>query len=380
MLQDGHYTLWTSGPIAQTVELADDSAAAKYDLGNGDGHHPFRPRFYATFWPSTRQVSVRYVGENGKTTELEDLAYALTLTLGKTSPQNVYSIDLSGGESNKLHWSMSNWTKVFWIGGEPQQKIDIDNNLAYLESTHYIPNFDPGISISPSAIDEEYRQWLARPNDLYDGTWNRKGIWQTGMATAGGRPEIAPYPQWTAMWLYSGDWRMRQMALGTANLASAWSVNLRESDPTRNFLRTDPPGAGTGIGRTISISDRKTIALYRPDMLAWSGTKPEDRVTMVGPVSQKWSFDGAHQPAPFYPQYILTGDPYYLNEMYMWAGFSAARYSVGDSPKSRGPTGAEGAIGDELRGAGWVVRNRAEAAFAAPDGSARKGLFPLSHQ
>ena len=237
MLQDGHYTLWTSGPIAQTIELADDSAAAKYDLGNGDGHRPFRPRFYATFWPSTRQVSVRYVGENGKTTELEDLAYTLTLKLGKTSPQNVYTIDLTGRRDNKLHWSMSNWTKVFWLGGEPQQKIDIDNNLAYLEATHYIPNFDPNISVSPAAIEAEYRRWLTRPNDLYDGTWNRKGIWQSGMGTAGGRPEIAPYPQWTVMWLYSGDWRMRQMALTTADLASAWSVNLRESDPTRNFLR-----------------------------------------------------------------------------------------------------------------------------------------------
>ena len=375
MLQDGHYTLWTSGPIAQTVELADDSAAAKYDLGNGDGHRPFRPRFYATFWPSARQVNVRYVGENGKTTELEDLAYTLTLSLGRNSPQQVYSIDLSGSESDKLHWSMSNWTKVFWIGGEPRQQIDIDNNLAYLNSTHYIPNFDSHILISSSAIEGEYRHWLARPNDLYDRTWNKKGIWQTSMGTAGGREEIAPYPQWTVLWLYSGDWRMRQMALGTANLASAWSVNLRESDSTRNFLRTDPPGAGTGIGRTIAISDRKTIALYRPDMLTWSGTKPEDRVTVVGPVSQKWHFDGAHQPAPFYPQYILTGDPYYLNEMYMWAGFSAARYSVSNSPKSRGPTGAEGAIGDELRGAGWVLRNRAETAVAASDGTPEKTYF-----
>ena len=43
MLQSGHYTLWTSGQIAQTIELADDGAAATYDLGNGDGHHPFRP-------------------------------------------------------------------------------------------------------------------------------------------------------------------------------------------------------------------------------------------------------------------------------------------------------------------------------------------------
>ena len=287
MLQNGHYTLWTSGQIAQTVELADDSAAATYDLGNGDGHHPFRPRFYATFWPSTHQVNVRYVGENGKTTELEDLAYTLTLTLGKMSPRNVYSIDLTGGADKKLHWSMSNWTKVVWLGGEPTQQIDIDNNLAYLESTHYIPNFDPNITVSPAAIEAEYRRWIAKPNDLYDGTWNGKGIWQAGMGTAGGRAEIAPYPQWTVLWLYSGDWRMRQVALNAANLASAWSVNLRESDPSRNLLRTDSPGAGTGLGHTIAITDRKTDRFAPAGHADLPGTKPEDRVTVVGPVLAK---------------------------------------------------------------------------------------------
>ena len=91
--------------------------------------------------------------------------------------------------------------------------------------------------------------------------------------------------------------------------------------------------------------------------------------------SQKWGFDGAHQPAAFYPQYILTGDPYYLNEMYMWAGFSAARYTGDTHVSGRGPTGAEGGINDQLRGAGWVLRNRAEAAFAAPDRAPEKSYF-----
>ncbi len=75
MLQNGDYQLWTSGPVAQTIMLGDDTAARKYDIGFGDGYHPFRPRFYATFWPATHQVYVRAVGENGLTTELEDLAY-----------------------------------------------------------------------------------------------------------------------------------------------------------------------------------------------------------------------------------------------------------------------------------------------------------------
>ena len=56
MLANGDYKLWTSGPVAQTIMLGDDSAAAKYDIGFGDGYHPLRPRFYATFWPATHQV------------------------------------------------------------------------------------------------------------------------------------------------------------------------------------------------------------------------------------------------------------------------------------------------------------------------------------
>jgi hypothetical protein len=37
MLQNGDYKLWTSGPVAQTIMLGDDTAARKYDIGFGDG-------------------------------------------------------------------------------------------------------------------------------------------------------------------------------------------------------------------------------------------------------------------------------------------------------------------------------------------------------
>jgi hypothetical protein len=378
MLQNGDYKLWTSGPIAQTIELADDTAERKYDLGNGDGYRPFRPRFYATFWPATRQVSIRYVGENGLTTELEDLRYNLVLTLGNASPRTVYTIDLTGSPANnKLHWWLTNWTKIFWEGGAPDQKISIDNNLPYLTATRFFPNYDTSIKMSDTAITRKYSLWSNKPHDLYDATWNGNGIWQSGMGAAGARMEIAPYPDWAIAWIYTGDWSMRVMTLGMADLASAFPANLRESDPTRNLSRDDPPGAGTGLGRTISITNRPSIVLYTQGHVNYPHTKPQDRVTLVGPVSQKWSFDGAHQPSPFYPAYILTGDPYYLNEMYNWAGFSAARYdgSGVNAVSGRGPTGAEGVITDAVRGAGWVIRNRAETAFAAPDSHPEKHYF-----
>ena len=231
MLETGDYKRWTSGPIAQTIELADDTAARKYDLGSGDGYRPFRPRFVATFWPGLKKVHVRFVGENGLTTELSDLRYALALSLGKAAPREVYSIDLTGaGPDGKIHSAMTQWTKQFWIGGEPEARINIDQNLAYLAATKYLPNFDPSSVVSEATISGQDRAFAARPNDIYDATWNKKGKWQSGMATAGSRPDIGPYPEWTTLWLYSGDYRMRRVAVAMADLAGGFPAQLRESD------------------------------------------------------------------------------------------------------------------------------------------------------
>ena len=55
------------------------NSARKYDPGDGDGYCPFRPRFYVMFWPSLNWVQVRFVGENGFTSEIEDLRYNLNV-------------------------------------------------------------------------------------------------------------------------------------------------------------------------------------------------------------------------------------------------------------------------------------------------------------
>jgi hypothetical protein len=383
MLANGDYKLWTAGPVAQTVILADDTATRKYDIGFGDGYHPLRPRFYATFWPATHQVFVRAVGENDNTAELEDLSYKLSISAGQTSPSVVYSGDLSGAP--KQHWALTAWSRSFWLGGTPNPQVNIDNNLAYLESTRFIPNYDPSISVPASAVAAQYARWTGLPHDIYDGAWNR-GLWQSGMPVSGARAELAPYPEWSVLWLYTGDWRMRQVALGLADLAGAFPGNLREGVAGKRLSRADAVGSSTGLGHTMSLTDRASLV---SSLLRYSSTctgvgapfqhcKGDDAVAIVGPYkNQPWSFDGSHQPSPFYPQYILTGDPWYLNEMYLWAGFSAALYNGADtdSASGRGPTGAEGGINDALRGAAWVLRNRAETAFAAPDADPEKAYF-----
>ena len=333
MLQNGDYKLWTSGPVAQTIMLADDTTARKYDIGFGDGYHPFRPRFFATFWPATHQVFVRAIGENGLSTEIEDLAYKLNCNL--VAGKVIYSADLSGTQAThpKLHWAGSRWTRKFWIGGTPSPQVNIDNNLAYLESTRFLPNFDTSITVAPSTVAQEYAFYAQNANDIYDGSWNQptnSTTWQTAMPSTGARQDIAPYPEWTALWLYTGDWRMRQVALGLADQAASWAMHIRETDPTKRLLITDPKGVSpaSGYGLPFSHADRQSafgqLTVGGNGLFNW-GTAA-DNLKLVGPNSDKndpWGWDGAHQPQAFFPQYILTGDPFYLEEMKFWASITA---------------------------------------------------------
>jgi hypothetical protein len=461
MLQNGDYKLWTSGPVAQTIILADDSTAAKYDIGFGDGHKPLRPRFYATFWPATHQVFVRAVVESANPQQVEDAAYRVVITAGAAAPATVYSADLSGrpppphitglridnaagypatytgaiilagapssplpngthftaligseavelsqpsvgrfilwtrglggttraaltnGESvaasrgwPKMHWALTSWTKEFWLGGTPSPEVTIDNSLAYLASTRFVPNYDASIVVTPAALTAQYASWTSHPHDIYDGVWDG-GIWQNIMGNVGARPDIGPYPTWNALWLYGGDWRMRQFALGMADLASSWPAHLRESDPARVGPARGGAGGG-GLGLPVSIVGRPGLFTVAGDMVGDS--TPPDGPTVVGAgynvSADPWSgFQGAHQPAPFYVPYLLTGDPWYLGEAEMWASFSAAFYPNNGLIWGRGPDGTYGAVNDELRGWAWVSRNRGEAAFIAPDNDPMKGYL-----
>jgi hypothetical protein len=388
MLINGDCVPWTQGPIAQTMRCADDSPTRKYDMGFGDGYHPLRPRFDITFW-NTGQTQVRAIMENGLSTEIEDVAYVAAYGAGQ-------SLDLSNTQTTnpKSHWAGSRWTATWWLGGTPTPQVNIDNNLVYLKSTRFLPNFDTSITVSPSAIATEYANYAQNVNAPYDGLWNQptdSTTLQNGMANVGARQDLAPYPMWTALWLYTGDWRMRRVSLGLADQAASYPIHVRETDPTKRFLITDPTGVtpAGGYGRVLSHADRQST-------FGKIGTGPSggnglfnwgiaaDNLKAVGPIGQgnPWSWDGAHQPSYFFPQYILTGDPFYLEEMNFWASLTAfncwgnsANIGQGCGPYPSTGTTYGGAIHDELRGNGWTARNRAETAFANPDGSPEKTYF-----
>lgn len=364
MLDAGNFTYWLQGSVCTSVILADHGANRTYDIGF-DAYKPFRPIFLATFWPGINKVRVRFIGEAANTEEFEDLVYALSLTTGAASPTPVYS------KAPFTHYAGSRWTKEFWIGGAPSA-IAINHNLAYLASTKLVPNYDTSRVVPEATLASVYRTWTSAARDLYDA-----GNWMKAMGGAGGRPDLGPFPAWTVRWLYSGDSRIRDMALGNADLAAAWPIHLREGKTGKYFDAAHTIDAG---GKVISIKARPSlfvgnalgyVTYYYP------GTNTtDDRITLPGTrTNGGWTWDVAHFPEPFYPQYLLTGDFWYLEEMYFWQATAAAH----ENPTAywgRGPTGAYGGCGgSQVREEAWALRGRVHVAAAAPDDAPEKAYF-----
>ncbi len=359
MLSNGDFSYWLKGEVATSILLGDHSINRTYDVGF-DSENSFRPLFYVTFWPATHQVDIRFVGEISNTEHLQNMTYELNLYTGWNNPQLQYN------KPSFTHHAMSRWTKRFWLGGQPP-KVNMDHGLPYLEETTLIPNYNPDRVVSATVINNQYNSWLGAAKDINDG-----GNWQKYMPSTGGRKDIGPYPSWVVQWLYTGDWRMLEQSAGNADLAGAWPMYLREGDPNKYF---DRDSTVLGLGKVISISDRPTFWFTRLD---WHKTEPEDAVVPVGPITNGgWTPDNAHQPDPYSLLYMLTGEYWYLEQLYFWGSFGAANHdgSCTNCVYGRGPTGREGGLPGQVRGQAWLFRTRVRTAMLAPTGTAEKDYF-----
>ncbi len=365
MLNADKFEYWHKGAVMTSVIIADHSAARASDIGF-DANKSFRPIFHATFWPAINKVKVRYIGEIANTEALQDQVYALALKLGNTAPLTVYT------KSSFKHIAASRWTKEFWLGGVPPT-IEINHNLAYLAKTKALPNYDTSRVIPEAALAQAYTDpysgWSLVAKDLYD-----PGNMLKYMGSTGGRDEIGPYPTWTVRWLYTGDRRVQEQTFGNANLSAAFPVHFREGNGAKTF----ESGGTNALGRVLSIQARPTVFLNSGNFyINFQYTDPADKIVPVGAMTDEgWYPDGAHQPDFHSPLYLLTGDYFYLEEMYFWASWGAAFTSPGtDVSYGRGPTATTGGITGEVRSDAWIFRNRAQAAFLAPDGTPEKTYF-----
>ena len=144
-------------------------------------------------------------------------------------------------------------------------------------------------------------------------------------------------------------------------------MHIRESDSSRYF---DSGRTINGFGFPVSIDARPTLTWLS------SGTAPSDAFTRVGTTSQNgWGWDLAHEPGFNYVPYLLTGDWYFLEELYFYASSALLASSPGYCPYCRGNSWGYINYGIQTRGQAWGLRDVAQAAFAAPDGSPQKAYY-----
>jgi len=363
MLADGNCKPWTSGLVAQTMICADRSEKRVYDMGS-DQWRSLHPEFVITFWPATKQVFVRYVGEISNSQALEAFPYDLELTTGKANPQSVYK------QAGVTHSIATRWTRTAWLGGTPEPKVNINHNVGYLAATRYIANYR-SVTIPEGVTASYYDRWLKSDRSI-----NGAGLWKLDMPGVGYHAEIGPMPVWYVNAVFTGDWRDREVMLGQAGLVGAFPLQIREGDPARFADRAKTVPA---IGRTISSFARPrswgldvrenpspdTIIIrspngggfYKPDLYNWHDFQPDE----------------AHEPDPFFVPYILTGDPYYLDGLQLWVGLHSAYLNPDCGPTYR--CGATGVINTEVRGNAWELRNRRHAWAASPDDDPMKAVF-----
>jgi hypothetical protein len=248
------------------------------------------------------------------------------------------------------HYYLTRWRHVTHVGLSPMASVTPD--IGPLNAAGALP---PYLSMVANQVNAPTGANFAIL---------KQGALETNMPAHGGRPELAPYPDWTARYLVHRDATQRAFVLAHGDLSGSWPVHVREAEGSAK--------SGVGAERLISLDQRPTIWLdsrAQSNFLDYVKGTPlpirEYGSTTPGPGQSPLIPDTAHQPSLAYVPYLLTGDRYYAEEMAFWANYSMMRTYPSD-----GVRGAAGILAyNEVRGYAWALRNMADAAAYYPDAS-----------
>ena len=314
---------WLNGHVA-TEWLVD--GALDEDL-----HACFQVRAYQ----GCKRIRVSVAVENCWDTWAGNIRYDVAVTVNGEQVFARQAVD---------HRRLSRWRKVFWVGGQPP--VHVAHDLAYLSATGALPHYDR--MIVPAKPNWAIRAVLAMQGPEWDILG--RGALTAYMPTTGGRPEIAPYPAWAVRYLLTMDPRAKTAVLRSGDLAGSWPIHVRARK----------------TGRVMTLDERPQFWLDQrgKDKPTWKPVrhKPDPKQTRLSP-------DLAHQGSFATIPYLVTGDYYYLEEAYFWAGYCLL--ATWYHPRQ----GGRGILSGQIRGNAWALRNLADAAWIASDGDPEATYF-----
>jgi hypothetical protein len=328
-----------------------------------DRYKSLHPIFVLTFYNGWDGVKAEYILENAWTTRLQDQHYSLVVRNG-------------GGDQFSgpaYHRAQTRWRKVYWDGTNPGA-LNIDFNLPYLVESRALPSYDLSVKVASAAVQADIRRYELSAK----GAINDLGLVVPYMPNAGGRGDIGLFPRWDMVYLYSSDPTLYEAVVNQGHVAAGVPLHFRESAPNLKF---DSLGTVSGFGRPVSADGRpgfisRTIDsggnLLQPVGL----TSNLPRQNASSRRIDNWNIDTAHQPNLLYVPYLLTGDWFFLEELYFWAAYNITNSTSGNCDFCRHDDwGFLNESSTETRGLAWALRSVAHAAFFAPTGSPEQAYF-----
>lgn len=392
-------------------------------------HPKFRLRFFGT---SGYPVEVESIVENMWTTRMQDQKYSVVLKTG--SPlSSAYT------HSTFTQIGRTVWKKHFY-SGTALGNIRIDHNWPYLISTKMFPNYDlsipangydPTVSNSGGNGITSYSEWVSGDKAELGGAGN--GGLNSLVLSVADDSEGAPDQREPLLYLYN------MSTAGTANglAAKAWQMLTAESGANDTSLTSGNISGGAGTWAVLGwfpIHNRElrtsplfgqtaTNYYYCPSMadkdsIGGTGqtcggsatvggysnsaigrnisqhTHPGDQWTSAGGACGQvscssaavgtltdgnWIMDSpncAHWIDFDYEAYILTGNPYYRDEMYQGAAWCFDGASSGQNVYNgnyffTSPWGGN----TSQRALAWAILQASRAAAIAPDGGPEQLYF-----
>ncbi|MBL8027951.1 MAG: T9SS type A sorting domain-containing protein [Fibrobacteres bacterium] len=329
LLSAGKFTYWMKGSLATEFVLR-----GKPKTVDGISTEDVFVQMAVRFYQGVTNARVSFEIENVKKQHKQDVVYDVALSVGNNSSQEVFRQD------SVKQFYMTRWRKIYTWGTTPNE-FSVNYPLPYLISTGLVPGYDTSLIQTESRIASRTTAW----NNSNKGIMGN-GLVMADFGTTGARDEIGPLPRWTAEYLLSMDDRMRTICLGHGDLSGSFSIHLRESDSVR----------------TISIWQYPTVTLMAA-AAQWSDAK-DKLPAATGACTSPFRPDGQHQPDLAYIPYLLSGDYYYLEEMYYWCSWNLLKYNQAYRKYEKGLIAEQS---DGVRGFAWVIRTMAEVAALAPD-------------
>ncbi|WP_367066193.1 hypothetical protein [Oryzisolibacter sp. LB2S] len=324
-----------SGPVATEYTVA----IPFKNKATGTPHPHLTARLHTRMVDGGQRIRTDVVIENTRTWTANpgNMTYSLAI---KRNGSTIFT------QPQFTHYHHARWHKVVWTGSSTEPLAQVRHNMPYFVASKAIWNYDLSLNIPEAVLSNFYNSFTNKKASQANLGPMANLMLQPYFPTTGGRFEIGPVPQWTAMYLVSQDDRIKEVMLAHADAAGSVPVHYRDEASSQPLDLDRHPNVSTLRG--ISQPTLPTVV---------NGTTI-------------WTPDMGHQASFAYIPYLITGDTFYQDEVAFWAAWNISA----SNPAYR--EGGKGVLREnEVRAQAWSMRALGDASRFLPDSHAMKGYF-----